>query len=98
MSNIASKKGIKKLSQLPDVLIHLGDAFAAAKADDNKITVSDLLSLEVGQALFTTVKEGLAFDHSEALKELKDLDHAEAVELCKLFCESYLEFYRKIAK
>ena len=80
---------IDKLKKIPTFIDELADVVGVLMKDD-KVSLKDLLNKDLySEALDLVPWKSFFEDHwAEMVEEVKDLDTAEAVELCTLLMES----------
>lgn len=87
--------GIEKLKKQVSLIDGLAKVLEEAKADDGKITWSDLLDKDVWEAALglVDVAEHFAEDFGALKEELKDLEASELLQLCVCYMDSIQKLY-----
>jgi len=88
-------ENLKKCTNLTESLCH---AFMAAKEDDGKITLSDLLDPDVWEHGFDAAQAvgDLAENWDLCMEEVKDLSSHEAMELVQHYFASFRKLYEEL--
>ncbi len=92
------KLGVENLKKCTNLVESLCHAFMAAKEDDGKITLSDLLDPDVWEHGFDAAKAvgDLAENWDACMAEVKDLDADESMQLVMHYFACFRKLYEQL--